>query len=563
MEIIYLKIKKYKNIVNEEFNLSANYKCKLHNETLFIDEIKNNINIFPQKIKITTIVGENGTGKTSLLEVIINFFINSFKDNIIVFKTETDLFSNHENIEFDGKVNIFNPQFIPGRNNNYFSIITNTSDFQNNEFFLNRELSFYENLHPMHIKENVFELHNDMLKLDFNNLYAFESALVFNSLLFNKSTIFNPTEYQIQLNPNYLIYKLFDILLYNDSLIELEEKILFKKTENFVYQLFNNISIKEIIKLYLFLTKEEKGFKNKKYPFYLKEIIENIKNNDNKYLHFLDLTLFDTYFSLNLDNFINLFNSVYKKNQFSNVSKNKTNLIELSKNNLFNELIGKLFTINLKDDYRKYSDLSYGERSSLIQEGLFYKNIITTKNKNVLILLDENSISFHPNWQKQNLNSIINYLEQFTNINFHLIITTHSPFMLSDLPKENVIFLEKNNENGNCINSTEKMKSFNTFGANIHTLFSHGFFMKNGLIGEFAKNKINDVINFINGNKSSIKTNDEAQNLINIIGEPVIKNQLQKMLDSKKFSYIDEIDSIENQIEKLSKRVEELKNGKN
>lgn len=563
MEIIYLKIKKYKNIVNEEFNLSTNYKCKLNNETLFIDEIKNNINIFPKKIKITTIVGENGTGKTSLLEVIINFFIESINDNIIVFKTESGLFSNHENIEFDGKVDVFNTQFIPGRNNNYFSIITNTSDFQNNEFFLNRELSFYENLHPMHIKENVFELHNDMLKLNFNNLYAFESALVFNSLLFNKSTIFNPTEYQIQLNPNYLIYKLFDILLYDDSLIDLEEKILFKNTEKFVYQLFHNISIKKIIKLYLFLTKEEKGFKNKKYPFHIKEIIENIQNNDNKYLNFLDLTLFDTYFSLDLDNFINLFDSVYKKNQFSNVSENKTNLIELSKNNLFNELIGKLFTINLKDDYRKYSDLSYGERSSLIQEGLFYKNIITTKNKNVLILLDENSISFHPNWQKQNLNSIINYLEQFTNINFHLIITTHSPFMLSDLPKENVIFLEKNNENGNCINSIEKMESFNTFGANIHTLFSHGFFMKNGLIGEFARNKINDVINFINGKKSSIKTNDEAQNLINIIGEPVIKNQLQKMLDSKKFSNIDEIDSIKNQIEKLSKRLKELKNGKN
>ncbi|WP_151945259.1 hypothetical protein [Aliarcobacter butzleri] len=86
--------------------------------------------------------------------------------------------------------------------------------------------------------------------------------------------------------------------------------------------------------------------------------------------------------------------------------------------------------------------------------------------------------------------------------------------------------------------------------------------MKDGLMGEFAKEKINDVINFLNGNKSLITTNDEAQNLINIIGEPVIKKQLQKMLDSKRLSKIDEIDLIKNQMKELSKRLEEIENAK-
>ena len=35
-----------------------------------------------------------------------------------------------------------------------------------------------------------------------------------------------------------------------------------------------------------------------------------------------------------------------------------------------------------------------------------------------------------------------------------------------------------------------------TFGANIHTLLSHGFFMKDGLMGEFAKEKIQSIINY-------------------------------------------------------------------
>ena len=57
---------------------------------------------------------------------------------------------------------------------------------------------------------------------------------------------------------------------------------------------------------------------------------------------------------------------------------------------------------------------------------------------------------------------------------------------------------------------------FNTFGANIHTLLSHGFFMKDGLMGEFAKSKIDDVINYLNNKESEIK-NDELRGLCDFV----------------------------------------------
>ena len=106
--------------------------------------------------------------------------------------------------------------------------------------------------------------------------------------------------------------------------------------------------------------------------------------------------------------------------------------------------------------------------------------------------------------------AVVNIFKNYS-IKLNIILTSHSTFILSDLPKENIIFLEK----GKQVYPFEDGKQ--TFGANIHTLLSHGFFMKDGLMGEFAKNKINEVINFLNGNESSIMTNDEAQNLINII----------------------------------------------
>ena len=114
--------------------------------------------------------------------------------------------------------------------------------------------------------------------------------------------------------------------------------------------------------------------------------------------------------------------------------------------------------------------------------------------KSRLILLDEPDNTLHPNWQKEYINLLVTLLKDKKDI--HIIITSHSPFLLSDLPIQNVIFLEKDEKIGNCVNVTEKMKDFNTFGANIHTLLSHGFFMKDGLMGEFAKDKIQSIIKY-------------------------------------------------------------------
>ena len=161
----------------------------------------------------------------------------------------------------------------------------------------------------------------------------------------------------------------------------------------------------------------------------------------------------------------------------------------------------------------------------------------------------------HPNWQRGYIKYYINFLEKnFKNKNFHLIFVSHSPFILSDLPKENVIFLK----NGKQVNP-----NINTFGANIHTLLSHGFFMDGGLMGEFAKDKIDEIIKLLNSpNKLTVKEIQNCENIISIMGEPIIKNQLRRMLDTKKLKKLDEIDDIKKNIEEMQKRLEELENDK-
>jgi hypothetical protein len=124
--------------------------------------------------------------------------------------------------------------------------------------------------------------------------------------------------------------------------------------------------------------------------------------------------------------------------------------------------------------------------------------------------------------------------------NLHIIFSSHSPFLLSDIPKENVIFLEKDEITGNCKNVSDKT-NIDTFGANIHTLLSHGFFMKDGLMGEFAKSKINEIIEFHNRTKAdnmdkkalvSEYENQKIQfwHIQNIVGDDYLKQVIKNHL---------------------------------
>lgn len=192
---------------------------------------------------------------------------------------------------------------------------------------------------------------------------------------------------------------------------------------------------------------------------------------------------------------------------------------------------------SIKEGFVKFEKMSSGER-----QFLFYISTILYHLKNLdsvvddkesvqyeyaNIILEEVELYFHPEYQKQFISKLIAYLEQasFENIKFYnVIIVTHSPFILSDIPEDNIMFLKKGKQENDKIDLI-------TFGANIHELLRHGFFM-NGTMGDYAKKKIEDVISFLEKikNNQPIENRDlkikEHKAIIDLIGEPVIKNHL-------------------------------------
>lgn len=113
-----------------------------------------------------------------------------------------------------------------------------------------------------------------------------------------------------------------------------------------------------------------------------------------------------------------------------------------------------------------------------------------------------------------------------------IIVSSHSPVILSDFPRDNIIYLKKpNDQKTSVIDSSSDHNQ--SFGANIYTLFNDAFFMSNGVVGEFAKNKILEVYKELTNEDALTKEKSYYQYFIDQIGNDIIRNEMRKLLKRK------------------------------
>lgn len=235
---------------------------------------------------------------------------------------------------------------------------------------------------------------------------------------------------------------------------------------------------------------------------------------------------------------------------------------------------------NFYDSYRKsyrlkpfvnfkWRSLSTGEKALFNIYSRFYSlsnnEAINELNKSVIILIDEGDVYLHPAWQKKFVYLLLDYLTRVysrmrsgENRSIQLILTTNSPIPASDLPNDNTIFLEKatfySKDKLDFITSVTVKDSLNdkkeTFAANIYTLFSDSFFIKDGLIGDFAVYKINSIISQLSkGLKPDKKSREEIRKIIHQIGEPILKHKLMQLYNDRfNLDIHERLDNIENRL---------------
>lgn len=150
--------------------------------------------------------------------------------------------------------------------------------------------------------------------------------------------------------------------------------------------------------------------------------------------------------------------------------------------------------------------LSSGQKSILFIFARMEAVIKKVEKENMLILLDEADLTLHPEWQRQFIDDLTIFLKEFKEKNFYVLYATHSPMILSDITDDRIVFLKK--EGDYSIDKSIQDKKL-TFGANIYDLYHDSFFMDK-YMGEFAFNKINDVINIVNLYKISKEIEQEV-----------------------------------------------------
>lgn len=162
-----------------------------------------------------------------------------------------------------------------------------------------------------------------------------------------------------------------------------------------------------------------------------------------------------------------------------------------------------------------------------IENLLSVKEEKRVKYRYVNIMMDEIEMCYHPEYQRTFVNEIVGMIKRLR-INercaVNILMSTHSPFVLSDIPQSNVLYIDKGKDVG-C------EMGINTFAANVNELLNKSFFLSNGFMGEFAKEKIESLVAYLSNKNynDGYWSEKKAFDIINLVGDEVVRYQLKKL----------------------------------
>ncbi|GMQ59808.1 hypothetical protein AN1V17_42080 [Vallitalea sediminicola] len=556
MELLYIWVENYKDKFKKQgFNFSSTVKFKYENGKLHKKEfnhMEKYFNLDNEECKIssvTGIVGENGAGKSFLLRMIGKLMDGELYDDslksgvlmIIKCSNKIKVYNNGKGEFKNNKLDLENENIVVMDKSELIrmkvknKVIHYSPSFNTDcELIIDKELcgnQIVKFINDTHSGPDEYydELYNYDIVDDISTDNLLREKYLYK--LTDKLGLYKQETYQSLDNDDKC--KIADFVL-NKKIDFNTDK--FKKPTKMVFKVINSLTIFDDQKFYLDYIKVKKVLNVNQLvslSYILRVFMKFFKDNDRNIqnIEYLINTFNQTkkitdkitlLYGCELKDEVNDQLNAKKNNVtvFLNKHQKIIQILNLLKDIKFepnNKIIPKayiknkniitrikkfldlpLFKESIQIQWMNEDNMSSGEYSALtMYSRISYSLKELTEQDNIIILLDEPDLYYHPSWKRHFINDFIQFIKAITKADFdylstiQIIVTTNEPYIISDLLKEDIIFLI--NRNGQCeVCDNDNFKQ--TFGTNIHTLLGSSFFMNNSTVGEFAKNKINNTI---------------------------------------------------------------------
>ena len=539
---IFMWVKEYKSLENFQVNFDKSYNIEFEYKENRIKKLKisKNTNKIPKHFygsnidSINIIIGKNGTGKSSILEMMslfdrVNGIYKSYveypREFLIIYKT-----NNEKEFVLEG--------YHENDDDKYFEFLKMPKDsiiFLVNyyTFKMTENYEFIGTNNPNNLKDTgILRIKYGEEKINFfEKKSSYEEAEEGNYKINtgvsegNKATI-----YEYFINKKNIQSELYQAA---NIVIEIPE------LDFYIDKVKKSFKIMKEIKLFNMLKEDKiKDVIIKNTEQILEKLLEEIKEYENvkdlsNKIHEILLLLNDVQVSeLNFKRKTNVLKKYEIKGTDSRIKKFLEKYDEIvnypwTNKRLYLSEFEKILNITEEG-------MSDGERVrvnifSTIHRFLGENGELKNK-KYVTLLFDEVEMFLHPEWSRTFLDDLLLELKDYSEKQFKIIFASHSPFLLSDICSEGVIYLEKK-----ARETVVKEVEIKNFGANIIDLFKNTMFLKS-TFGEFATKKIKEVVKKIDDKTKSyfeIKNNPEINYIIEEIGEKLISNKLKSMIEAK------------------------------
>ncbi|QNM18192.1 AAA family ATPase [Citrobacter freundii] len=515
MKIAHIYIKKYKILNEINIPINAEHDCNFNHGCIEIN--KKEKDLVPEKyydeISLSAVIGENGVGKSTLLEFIEASFSYVNGSGIIVWHDPDSGYLIH----------VYNMNVKQ---------VNNTSQFPHEIYYLYETTLFKENVKVIKInnlpsptgesknKKSRHVKNIPLSKIEINTKDRFLRTYTYllhnprgNKLKGSQASfefIFNHHNLNdiIELNNKYNIKRGNS----NSYVVNKIDKIFSYKYEstNTIDEIIDQILDATCLSTLKSLVSGLK-YESSELNMHLIELISSYLNNRSYGVENANQSFELCLKGLNKNSISEklLENYIYGFRSLSYLLENK---IIFKKNNIESIVIEDeritVKTESAEEAYRgvKHLDaiprvikhnISYGWKGFSSGEYALIKFFceleaavlkLQKKTKSFIFIIDEVDLYLHPEWQREFIDELIEHLASLRiNMKSQVILTTHSPIIISDFLSENIVALNKNNSG-----QVEKISS-SGFGTPISELYIDGMHLSS-TFGSRSKRYIDDII---------------------------------------------------------------------